>query len=36
MKEKIIFLGINIYLLTLPPQIIGNIVDMLYDIDTNK
>ena len=31
-----IFLGINIYLLTLPPQIIGNIVDMLYDIDTNK
>lgn len=33
---QIILLGINIYLLTLPAQIIGNIVDMLYDIDTNK
>lgn len=31
-----IFLGINIYLLTIPPQIIGRIVDMLYDIETNK
>lgn len=31
-----IFLGINIYLLTLPPKIIGNIVDMLYDLEKNK
>lgn len=31
-----IFLGINIYLLTIPPQIIGRIVDMLYDIENNK
>ncbi|MCI8640985.1 MAG: ABC transporter ATP-binding protein [Clostridia bacterium] len=31
-----IFLGINAYLLTIPPQIIGRIVDMLYDIENNK
>lgn len=33
---QIILLGANIYLLTYPPKIIGNIVDMLYDLDTNK
>ena len=27
-----IFLVINIYLLTVPPKIIGNIVDMLYNL----
>ncbi len=31
-----IFLGINIYLLTVPPKIIGKIVDMLYNLDENK
>lgn len=31
-----IFLTINIYLLTVPPKIIGNIVDMLYNLDENK
>lgn len=31
-----IFLTINIYLLTIPPKIIGNIVDMLYNLDENK
>lgn len=31
-----IFIGLNIYLLTYPAKIIGNIVDMLYDIETNK
>lgn len=33
---QIILLGINIYLLTYPPKIIGEIVDMLYDLDSNK
>lgn len=31
-----ILIGINIYLLTYPPKIIGNIVDMLYNLDSNK
>lgn len=31
-----IFLTINIYLLTVPPKIIGNIVDMLYNLEENK
>ena len=31
-----LFLIINIYLLTMPPKIIGSIVDMLYNIDKNK
>ena len=31
-----IFIGINIYLLTIPPQIIGKIINLLNDIDTNK
>lgn len=31
-----IFIAINMYLLTFPPKIIGNIVDLLYDVDTNK
>ncbi len=33
---QIIFIGINIYLLTYPAKIIGNIVDMLYNINENK
>lgn len=33
---QVIFLGIYIYLLTYPPKIIGNIVDMLYNLDANK
>lgn len=33
---EILFIGINIYLLTYPPKIIGKIVDMLYDLDANK
>lgn len=31
-----IFIAINMYLLTFPPKIIGTIVDLLYDINTNK
>lgn len=31
-----VFIGLNIYLLTIPAKIIGNIVDMLYDIEANK
>ncbi|MCI8655108.1 MAG: ABC transporter ATP-binding protein [Clostridia bacterium] len=31
----IILIGINIYLLMIPAKIIGNIVDLLYDIETN-
>lgn len=33
---QIIFIGINIYLLTYPAKIIGNIVDMLYNLNENK
>ncbi len=33
---QIIFIGLNIYLLTYPPKIIGKIVDMLYDLEANK
>ena len=31
-----IFIGLNIYFLTYPAKIIGDIVDMLYDIDSNR
>lgn len=31
-----IFLALNIYLLTVPSKIIGEIVDMLYNLDENK
>ena len=31
-----IFIGLNIYLLTIPAKIIGDIVDMLYDIEANE
>lgn len=30
------FIAINMYLVTFPPQIIGNIVDLLYDVEGNK
>lgn len=33
---QIIFIGINIYLLTYPSIIIGKIIDMLYDLENNK
>ena len=33
---QITFIGINIYLLTDPPKIISQIVDMLYDLQINK
>lgn len=33
---QIIFIGLNIYFLTYPPKIIGNIVDLLYNIEENK
>lgn len=32
----LILIGINIYLLTCPAKIIGNIIDCLYDIEANK
>lgn len=30
------FIAINMYLLTIPPQIVGRIVDLLYDVNQNK
>ena len=33
---QIVFILLNIYFLTYPPKIVGNIVDLLYDIDQNK
>lgn len=32
----IVFIGLNIYFLTYPPQIIGNIIDLLNDLETNR
>lgn len=32
----IILIGINIYLLTIPAKIIGNIIDLLYNIEANR
>ncbi len=32
----ILFIGLNIYFLTYPPKIIGEIVDLLYNIEANK
>lgn len=32
----LIFIGLNMYLLTIPPKIIGEIVDLLYNIENNK
>jgi ATP-binding cassette subfamily B multidrug efflux pump len=32
----IILIGINIYLLAIPAKIIGNIIDLLYDIELNR
>lgn len=33
---QIIFIGLNIYFLTYPAKIIGNIVDLLYNIEENR
>ena len=33
---QIILLLVNVYLLTIPVKIVGNIIDLLYDINTNK
>ena len=33
---QIIFIIINIYLLTVPAKIIGNMIDLLYNLDENK
>ena len=32
----ILFVGLNMYVLTLPSKIIGNVVDLLYDLEKNK
>lgn len=32
----LIFMIINMYILTLPPKIVGEIIDLLYDIENNK
>lgn len=32
----VIFMTINMYILTMPPKIIGEIIDLLYDLDNNK
>ncbi len=31
-----IFIGLNIYILTIPPQLIGNMIDLLYNLEENK
>lgn len=31
-----VFISINMYVLTLPPKIIGNIIDLMTDMDQNK
>ncbi len=33
---QIILMGLNIYILTIPAAIIGNIIDLFYDIEANK
>lgn len=33
---EIIFIAINVYLLTVPSKLLGQIVDLLYNLDTNK
>ncbi len=33
---QLILLAINVYLLTCPAKMIGNIIDLLYDIENNK
>ena len=33
---EIIFISINIYLLTVPSNILGKIIDLLYDVENNK
>ena len=32
----IVFMIVNIYVITLPPKIVGVIIDLLYDIEANK
>lgn len=32
----VIFVGINIYLVTFPSKILGNIIDLMYNIEANK
>ncbi len=31
-----IFIGIHIYILTIPPKLIGNMIDLLYNLEENK
>ena len=33
---QVLFIGLNIYFLTYPPKIIGQIVDLLYNIEANR
>ena len=33
---QILFIGLNIYFLTYPPKIIGNIIDLLYNMEKNR
>lgn len=33
---EMIFIAINVYLLTVPSKLLGQIVDLLYNLDTNK
>jgi len=33
---EVIFIAINVYLLTVPSKLLGQIVDLLYNLDTNK
>lgn len=33
---QVIFIGLNIYFLTYPPKIIGNIIDLLYNLEANR
>ena len=33
---EVIFIAVNVYLLTVPSKLLGQIVDLLYNLDTNK
>jgi len=33
---EMVFIAINVYLLTVPSKLLGQIVDLLYNLDTNK
>ena len=33
---EMLLIGINVYLLTVPSQLLGKIIDLMYNIEANK